>query len=314
MDQNNPLLPVKRGTATILPMIDSTTSPTRTVPVIALLTDFGLSDGYVGVMKGVILSICPTAQIIDISHHIAPQDIRQGAYVLLTAYRYMPPGTIFVVVVDPGVGTARKPIAVQTNQGIFIGPDNGIFTYVFSQIDVREVVSLQNRQYHLAGLSSTFHGRDIFSPVAAHLANGVLLDQIGPALNKSLEKLPPPILQIEKDHVRGEVLYIDHFGNVVTSIGRLVWGSDDMLQLHPQFETESPSARATVAPFFAEAAAVEIAGQNFGSLGLSYMAASKGSILPLINSAGQLELAVNQGSAARKLGVAIGDPVILHTG
>ncbi|MBI5929177.1 MAG: SAM-dependent chlorinase/fluorinase [Chloroflexi bacterium] len=286
----------------------------RTIPVIALLTDFGLQDGYVGVMKGVILSICPTAQIIDISHHIAAQDIRQGAYVLLTAYRYMPPGTIFVCVVDPGVGTSRRPVAVQTSQGIFIGPDNGLFSYVFGQVEIQQAVALQNRQYHLQGMSTTFHGRDIFSPVAAHMANGVPIDQIGPALTKSFEKLPPPLLQIESDHVRGEVLYIDHFGNVVTSIGRLVWGADDMLQLHPQFGGSTFSERATVAPFFAEATAVEIAGQTFAPLGLSYMGAQKGSILPLINSAGQLELAVNQGSAAQKLGVAIGDPVILHTG
>lgn len=312
MEQNSPVLPSKGATATIPVMTDQVLP--RTVPVIALLTDFGLQDGYVGVMKGVILSICPTAQIIDISHHIAPQDIRQGAYVLMTAYRYMPAGTIFVGVVDPGVGTSRKPIAVQTNQGIFIGPDNGLFSYVFGQVEVQQAVALQNRQYHLQGISTTFHGRDIFSPVAAHLANGVPLDQIGPALNKSFEKLPLPLLQIEDDHVRGEVLYIDHFGNVVTSIGRLVWGSDDMLQLHPQFGGTAFSERVTVAPFFAEAAAVEIAGQSFAPLGLSYMGTQKGSILPLINSAGQLELAVNQGSAAEKLGVHIGDPVILRTG
>lgn len=312
MEHSSPMLPPKRATATIPVMIDQAQS--RTVPVIALLTDFGLEDGYVGVMKGVILSICPTAQIIDIAHHIAPQDIRQAAYVLMTSYSYMPSGTIFVCVVDPGVGTPRRPIAVQTKQGIFVGPDNGLFSYVLGQVEIQQVVALHNRQYHLQSISTTFHGRDIFSPVAAHLANGVPVDQLGPALGKPLEKLSSPLLQIENDRVRGEVLHIDHFGNVVTSIGRLVWGSDDMLQLHPQFGNPTFSERVTVAPFFAEATAVEIADQTFAPLGLSYMGTQKGAILPLINSAGQLELAMNQGNAAQKLGVVIGDSVILHTG
>ncbi len=191
-------------------------------PAIALLTDFGLTDAYVGTMKGVMLSICPAARLIDLTHAVEPQNIRQAAYLLLTAYRYFPPQTVFLVVVDPGVGTARQPIAVETDHGFYVAPDNGVLSYVLSQVQIRQQVILQNPAYQLPAASQTFHGRDIFSPAAAHLANGVPITDLGPAVAR-IERLPDPLLKISAEQVCGEVLHIDHFGNVITSIGRLIW-------------------------------------------------------------------------------------------
>jgi S-adenosylmethionine hydrolase len=154
-------------------------------PVIALLTDFGQGDGDVGVMKGVIASIAPGAQIIDITHEIAPQNIPSGAWILSTAYRFFPQGTIFVCVVDPGVGSSRNAIAVHTGDKFFVGPDNGLFSYVLAQQTFNNAVVLSNPAYHLPQVSSTFHGRDIFAPAGAHLANGVALSELGTAIDSS---------------------------------------------------------------------------------------------------------------------------------
>jgi hypothetical protein len=140
-------------------------------PIIALLTDFGLLDAYVGTMKGVMLAICPAARLVDLTHAVDPQNIRQAAYLLLTAVHYFPPQTVFVAVVDPGVGTQREAIAAATDYGRFVGPNNGVFSFVVAQVAVRHAVVLQNRDYLLQGeLSTTFHGRDVFAPAAAHLA------------------------------------------------------------------------------------------------------------------------------------------------
>lgn len=278
----------------------------HTLPIIALLTDFGLTDSYVGVMKGVMLSICPTAQLIDLTHAIEPQNVRQGAYVLLNTLGYMPPQTIYVAVVDPGVGSSRHPIAVKTNRAIFVGPDNGLLSYALKHCEIQEMVVLQNKHYLLSTISSTFHGRDIFSPAAAYIANGVPLDQLGPSLSK-LEWLPPPRFEVTPQAVYGEVLDIDHFGNIATSIGRLTWGNNDMLVLVPFFDPQSEPIL-SIEP---ERCAVQINNHVIDILGLTFAAVSRGSLIALINSAGQLEVAINHGNAARELGVQVGDPVIL---
>lgn len=278
----------------------------HTLPVIALLTDFGLTDGYVGVMKGVMLSICPTAQIIDLTHAIEPQNVRQGAYVLLNTLGYLPPQTIYVGVVDPGVGSSRESIAIKTNRAIFVGPDNGLFSYVLKHCEVQQVVALQNPAYRLPDVSSTFHGRDIFSPMAAHIANGVALDQLGPALSK-VEWLPPPRLEITPQAIHGEVLDIDHFGNIATSIGRLTWANNDMLLLVPFFNPQ-PEPILSIHP---ERCTVQINGRTIDALGLTFTTVPRGELIALINSAGQLEIAVNHGNAARELAVQVGDPISL---
>src|SRR5207248_3664906 len=144
-------------------------------PVIALMTDFGLGDGDVGVMKGVIVGIVPNVQIIDITHDVAPQNVPSGAWILASGYRYYPPRTVFVCVVDPGVGSSRGAIAVHAADWFFVGPDNGLFSYIFVEQIVHEAVVLDNPAYHLPQVSSTFHGRDIFAPAGAHLARGVAL-------------------------------------------------------------------------------------------------------------------------------------------
>src|SRR5664279_4495717 len=157
--------------------------------LIVLLTDFGTTDSYVGVMKGVMLGIAPDAQFVDLTHAIEPQNIRQAAFTLLNSYRFFPAGTIFLVVVDPGVGSERKPIAVCAGGSFaegytFVAPDNGVLSYVLHELGDAQAVELDNPAYHLAGISYTFHGRDIFAPAVAHLAAGIALDQLGSPLDQ----------------------------------------------------------------------------------------------------------------------------------
>jgi S-adenosyl-L-methionine hydrolase (adenosine-forming) len=289
-------------------VVQGENSNTTHVPTIALLTDFGTQDAYVGMMKGVILSICPTAQIIDLTHHIQPQNVRQAAYVLLQVYQYLPPQTIVVVVVDPGVGSARRAVGIQTESATFIGPDNGVFSYVLRKMTTENIVSLQN--YNLPNKSSTFHGRDVFSPSAAHLASGVKLDALGPTL-KTLEKLPAPRFDIHATEIHGEVLYIDHFGNVVTSIGSLEWDTNDLLRLRPIFEHQHTVAPAELM-IRPEDCEVDLGEHRIAPLSLTYAGVSTGHLLMLINSAGQLEVAMNQGNAAEQLNAHIGQQVTLR--
>ncbi len=276
-------------------------------PIIALLTDFGLADAYVGIMKGVVLGICPTARLIDLTHDIQPQNVRQAAYVLLTAYRYFPPETVFLVVVDPGVGTARAPIAVETAHGRFVAPDNGVLSYVLQETPPRQTVALTEHRFHLPEISQTFHGRDIFSPVAAYLAQGTPLTAFGPP-RQNLVTLPPPRLSADAGKIVGEVLHIDRFGNLISSIGRLSWEDEEHLQFSPRFGVRMDVPPALVA----KACRVQIGGHPVGPIRRTYGAVPAGTVTALIGSAGQLEIGVNQGNAAEVLGMTIGDPVVLH--
>src|SRR5512136_1467430 len=160
------------------------------MPIITLTTDFGLKDGFVGAMKGVIWSICPAAQIADISHAITPQNVLEGAFALWRAYSFFPAGSVHVAVVDPGVGTRRRPMAAHLGGHYFVGPDNGLFTPIYEDAEKNgwplKIIQLTNEKYFLAQVSRTFHGRDIFGPAAAHLANGVPLSDFGPVINDPL--------------------------------------------------------------------------------------------------------------------------------
>jgi len=274
-------------------------------PIITLLTDFGLVDAYVGTMKGVMLSICPTARLVDLTHHVAPQDVRGAAYLLWTSFRHFPPDTVFLVVVDPGVGTAREPVAVETAHGTYVAPNNGVLSFVLPHVEVRHAVTLEDPRYRLPGVSQTFHGRDIFAPAAAHLAAGVPITELGPTVPE-LIKLEPPRLVVGEREIEGEVISIDHFGNVITSIGHLAW-EDDTLTLTPVFGEQDSEA----VSFLARPCRVEIAGQTLDGVLPTYGAAAPGDLLALVGSAGQLELGVNQGSAAARLQAQIGDPVRL---
>ncbi|BAW95944.1 hypothetical protein NIES970_08630 [[Synechococcus] sp. NIES-970] len=190
---------------------------------IALITDFGLTDGYVGTMKGVIASIAPQVLVIDLSHHIPPHDLAAGRFCLLNAAPYFPPETIFVGVVDPGVGTSREAIAVQFAGGYFVGPNNGLGSSLFEKYPVITAVILDNPHYWRSpqseAISSTFHGRDIFAPVAAHLALGVPMDALGSPLEReSIVSLNVPTYQRLGKTYHGIVQHIDHFGNLITNI------------------------------------------------------------------------------------------------
>lgn len=202
--------------------------------IITLLTDFGATDTYVGVMKGVMLGIAPNAQLIDLTYAVEPQNVKQAAFLLLNNYRYFPAGTVFMVVVDPGVGSRRKAIAVRAGDYAFIAPDNGVLSYVLRELGGYAAFELSDPAYQLTGMSATFHGRDIFSPGAAHAAAGVPLSHFGSALDQLVE-LPKPVLTVDAMHIQGEVLHIDHFGTAVTSIGGLRWASPEQLVLDPVF-------------------------------------------------------------------------------
>ncbi|GCE47199.1 hypothetical protein EI42_00725 [Thermosporothrix hazakensis] len=188
-------------------------------PIIALLTDFGTADGYVGVMKGVMLDTEPHAQMVDITHEIAPQDVPAGAWILANSYRYFPKGTVFLCVVDPGVGSVRHPIAVHLGDWYFVGPDNGLFSYILAQQPIHQAVVLENPAYRLTQVSSTFHGRDIFAPAAAALACGVALTELGPTLApEALQRLQFVEPVRAGAEIEGSVVHIDHFGNIITNI------------------------------------------------------------------------------------------------
>jgi hypothetical protein len=183
-------------------------------PIISLLTDFGHSDGYVGAMQGVILSICPSATIVTLSHDIPPQNIQAGAFVLYQAFSYYPRHAVHCAVVDPGVGSQRRAIAVRTNHGIFVGPDNGLFSLALSTTTILEAVTLTNPHYRRAEVSATFHGRDIFAPAAAHIAAGTPLHEFGPSVI-DLVRLE---FRARLEAGEAKIIHIDHFGNLFLDI------------------------------------------------------------------------------------------------
>jgi len=273
--------------------------------VITLTTDFGTADGYVGVMKGVMLSIAPGVRLVDLSHEVPPQDVRRAAFVLYTAVPFFPPDTVHLAVVDPGVGTDRRAIAVQVPQGFLVGPDNGLFTYVLAEVEEWRAVELRDSAYRLPQVSGTFHGRDIFAPAAAHLARGVPMERLGPPVPDPV-LLPLPRLEVREDRLEGEVLYIDRFGNVVTSIGRLRWAGNGLV-LDAAFRRAAPPLRLAAA-----GAVVKVGGRTIHGVRRTYGEVAVGESLALVGSTGFLEIAVRQGDAARTLGVRPGDPITLH--
>ena len=187
------------------------------MPIIALLTDFGLQDNFVGIMKGIIYSISPGVKIVDITHNVSPQDVEEGAFYLLTSYRYFPEGTIFVVVVDPGVGSARRIILVKSQKYYFIAPDNGILSWVLREEKLKKIVQVTQDKYFLKPISSTFHGRDIFAPVAGHLSKGIPINEFGNEI-KDPVSIPFPEPIVRKEEIEGKVLLIDKFGNAITNL------------------------------------------------------------------------------------------------
>jgi S-adenosylmethionine hydrolase len=252
-------------------------------PLIALLTDFGLRDHYVGTMKGVVLGICPEATLVDIAHDLPPHDVQAGAMELAAAYPYFPPGTIFLVVVDPGVGTTRRGIAAESGAHKFVAPDNGILSAAFTESAPARVVELSNPRYALRAVSRTFEGRDRFAPAAAWLAAGVDLAALGSPVD-AWTRLELPAPCVSADAVEGEVVRVDRFGNLVTNIDRRM------------FEVFRIPVRVSAS----------IDGRGLLRVVSTYADVAAGEVCALFGSSGHLEIAANGASAAEVLGAARG--------
>ena len=253
--------------------------------IVTLTTDFGLSDGFVGAMKGVILGINPDATIVDITHDIAPQNIEQGAFLFANAAKYFPADAIHVVVVDPGVGSARRAIAARESETLFVAPDNGVLSSVLRPSS--SVVQLNKPAYWLPRVSNTFHGRDVFAPVGAHLARGVSLEELGDPIDDWI-RLPRASAQHIGDEMVGSVVHIDRFGNLITNIGEDLLAAMDRARI-----------------------VVRIGGKTMRGMRQSYSDVARGELVAFISSSWHLEVAMREGSAAQALGARIGDQVTI---
>ncbi len=279
-------------------------------PCVALLSDFGSHDVYVGVMKGVVARIAPQASLIDLTHEIPPADVRQGAFRLWQALPFMPRGTVFLAVVDPGVGTSRRPLAVRCDEFSCVGPDNGIFTYLLEgrtdarAVQIERVDSLAD--LGARGRSSTFHGRDVFAPVAGLIAAGMEIERLGsPAADPVA--VPWPRLSCEEPQrlLRGETLFADRYGNMVTSIGLLA-RDGDTLRLDPWVPGRPPLT------FAASQLSVQVGNGLPLPLARTFAEVPPGLALGFIGSDNLLEIGVNRGSAVDSLNLVPGTDVILR--
>jgi len=251
--------------------------------LITLTTDFGTADPWVGIMKGVLAGRAPGVTVIDVTHGIPPQDVLAGALVLRHAVPYFPPGTVHVAVVDPGVGTSRRALCVVTERALLVGPDNGLLS--LAAADAHRVVELTEERFFLSPPSATFHGRDVFAPVAAALATGTDPGALGPAVS-DMERLEIPPVDSVPAGLRGQIIYVDHFGNLTTNI------TDVALAAFPRSDLS-----------------ITIAGARLCGVAVSYGAVSRGQAVAVVNSWGLLEIAVRDGSASAVLGARAGDPV-----
>jgi hypothetical protein len=254
--------------------------------VIALLTDLGAKDYFVGAMKGAILSVNPDAKIVDITHEVSKFDVRRAALILVQAAKAFPAGTIFITVVDPGVGTERKCVLLKTKNGLFfIAPDNGVLTLIAEQLGIAELYEITNRELMMPEISSTFHGRDIMAPVAAHLSLGVKPSEVGPGLKEiKLLKLPRPM--VTEKELRGHIMSVDDFGNLVTNIDASTISKFARIG---ELLTVTVGERVLTAEF----------ARTFGEVGL-------GEYVCYAGSSGMLELAKNMGNLANELKIKIG--------
>ncbi len=255
--------------------------------LITLTTDFGTRNWFVGTMKGVIAGIAPKALVINLTHEVPPGDIRGGAFALAASCGFFPKGTVHVVVVDPGVGARRKAIAARTAGGVFVGPDNGVLSWALAREKITAIHSLENEAFFLQPVGQTFHGRDVFAPVAAHLSRGVPISKLGPALEDFL-RLEWPEPRRQRHGVEGEVVYIDRFGNAITNLGQ------ELLR----------DPRRTLCEVYAKRRCV-------CRLGTCYQGVAPKTFTTLTGSSGFLEIAVNGGSAEKLLGIRIGTRVVL---
>ncbi|MEK6642862.1 MAG: SAM-dependent chlorinase/fluorinase [Planctomycetota bacterium] len=259
--------------------------------IITFTTDFGQSDHYIACIKGVVLQLAPTAQLVDVTHLIGPHDVVHGAFVLRQIFDHFPDGTIHVAVVDPGVGTTRRLIAARYGGQVILAPDNGLVSLVHRDFVLAELRVIQNESLTRSRISATFHGRDILAPIAGHLARGMTLDHVGPMIDQ-LE-----LLNLELPHrlpdggLQGQVLYVDHFGNLITNINE-----EEMLR----HTGGGPHLNVHVGPL------------RVGPLRRTYGDVAPGEIVALLGSTGMLEVAVNQGDAAENLRAEPGTIVVVR--
>ncbi|PYP86706.1 MAG: hypothetical protein DMF61_12460 [Blastocatellia bacterium AA13] len=258
--------------------------------LITLTTDFGETDYFVGAMKGVIYSINPSVELVDITHHIPAHDVYSAAFILMCCHNEFPRNTIHLVVVDPGVGSKRRPIAVMTDSHTFVGPDNGVFSYIYHREQVNRIIHVNATHYFRAPVSSTFQGRDIFAPIAAYLAKGIEWRMIGEEIDDPVKfNIPSP--SVAEGKIRGQVIHADRFGNIITNISSSELTEEQASGATVQIGTRPP---VRVLTHFAEA--------------------QEGELFAYVGSAGFLELAIQRKSAARALEARRGleVDVILH--
>ena len=262
--------------------------------MITLLTDFGIKDPYAGIMKGVILSIDPAAVIVDITHGIDAQDVLGAALALDSAFAFFPETSIHVVVVDPGVGSDRKIVAVSMAGRICLAPDNGVLSLLYAAFGVERAVYVENPRYFLPKVSATFHGRDVFAPVAARLSLGLAMEELGPpAMASDLARIEPPKPEADEKGIRGRVIRVDGFGNLVTNVT-----ARTLDRFCPPKNRRGLVIRAK--------------GVLIKGLDSCYAQVPAGAPLALVGSDGRVEISVNKGSAARVLKIRAGDRVVIE--
>ncbi len=258
--------------------------------IVALLTDFGTSDHYVAAMRGVVLQIDPKATLVDITHDIAQQDVLHASFVLRQVFPYFPTKTIFCAVVDPTVGTSRRILAARYSDRIVLAPDNGLLTYVHRDAELQEIRVVENRRLFGSTISATFHGRDIFAPVAGHLSRGLSLDHVGPVADQiEILDVAAPVRR-EDGSIDGQVLFIDRFGNLITNVSVVDLSAERVG--NRQFD-------------------VAIKGLSVGPIRVTYADVAQGQPLAIFGSSHMLEIGVNHGSAARMFEAKRGDAVRL---
>jgi hypothetical protein len=258
-------------------------------PIITLTTDFGLNDHFIGTMKGVILDILPEAEIVDICHSVQAFDVLDGALTISQAYSYFPAATVHLVVVDPGVGTARRPIIATSEKHHFVAPDNGVLSLIYAREERMRAIHVTSQHYFLQPISNTFHGRDIFAPIAAYLAKGVENEKFGDEITDFVRFNAPKPKPVDARTIRGVVLKVDRFGNLVTN-----FTPQDIPML---FQAETPQFKIVVGK------------REISEIKTSYAQGAPGEIFGILGSMGFLEIAANRGSAAQQLSVGKGTDV-----
>jgi len=260
-------------------------------PIITLTTDFGLTDHYIGAVKGVLLNHVPEAQVVDICHSVQPFDVLDGALAIAESYSYFPAGTIHMVIVDPGVGSARRPIVVRTRKYVFVAPDNGVLSLIYEREERINVRHITADHYFLQPVSATFHARDIFAPIAAQVAKGVSTEKLGEEVDDFVRFTAPRPKLVDARTLRGVVLKVDRFGNLITNIT----------------PADAPALFTENAPPFC----ITVGGYEVSEMKTNYAQGAPGEVFGILGSMGYLEIVANRGAAAKATGAGKGAEVLL---